>query len=467
MSTPFTRFPELPEGYDPHDPWKTDKLDREKFTIPLDSFLSKTPGPFVIAIDSAWGSGKSLFLRMWADDFRHKQNKPCVLFNAWENDYADDPIIPFIDEIIAFSKSIDNHDKSIEKILSKFSKKAISLIKTAPKGIFNIGVNYAEKKGVSIKPWEDAANKKSNDSQVKTEYILSNSQLYKDYISRKKNIGEFIQLLSTLAERITDAAGGFPLIVMIDELDRCRPDYAILLLERIKHLFSVKGIIFIIAIESGQLCSTIQTLYGIKENTKTYLRKFIDLWYSLPDPDTMRFVKHLSEIYGFDNLFEKEKYDVFIEATTEIFKKSALQLRDICQIVAKLNVVIKSYKLNWVYSTLIAFYMTYDLVDHNLYKRISTSAHAYDAFHEILGSANYLPGSSRASAVFESCFAYMTSGADGLRKTLKVARDLVNHPATDSNKYVFMINNKEEIYATAPSLAKIIECVNLAALISS
>jgi predicted KAP-like P-loop ATPase len=62
---------------------------------------------------------------------------------------------------------------------------------------------------------------------------------------------------------------------MVDELDRCRPDYAIRVLERIKHFFDISGIVFIIGMDRNQLCHSICGLYGERFNSSEYLKKFI------------------------------------------------------------------------------------------------------------------------------------------------------------------------------------------------
>ena len=72
--------------------------------------------------------------------------------------------------------------------------------------------------------------------------------------------------------------------VFVDELDRCRPSYSVELLERIKHVFSVKGAVFILAVDRDQLLSSISGVYGSNIDAPRYIRKFIDWNFSLPNP---------------------------------------------------------------------------------------------------------------------------------------------------------------------------------------
>jgi predicted AAA+ superfamily ATPase len=79
-------------------PFKHDLLEREQSAEVLTQFVSRLDEPFVLAIDSPWGSGKTTFLKMW---LRSLQNRgfPCLYFNAWQNDFSDSPLVSLIGEI--------------------------------------------------------------------------------------------------------------------------------------------------------------------------------------------------------------------------------------------------------------------------------------------------------------------------------------------------------------------------------
>jgi hypothetical protein len=84
-----------------------------------------------------------------------------------------------------------------------------------------------------------------------------------------------------------------PLIVFVDELDRCRPLYAIELLEEIKHLFDAHGVCFVVATDTRQLCSSIKAVYGAEFDAERYLHRFFSQDYTLPDPDYYSFSQML------------------------------------------------------------------------------------------------------------------------------------------------------------------------------
>jgi hypothetical protein len=89
-----------------------------------------------------------------------------------------------------------------------------------------------------------------------------------------------------------------PLFVLIDELDRCRPTYAIALLERVKHLFEVDNIVFVVATDSSQLRHAIKAVYGESFESGRYLLRFFDRSYHFEEPSLEAFSRSLFERFG-------------------------------------------------------------------------------------------------------------------------------------------------------------------------
>ena len=83
------------------------------------------------------------------------------------------------------------------------------------------------------------------------------------------------------------------MIIVIDELDRCKPMYVIKLLEEIKHYIKNKNIIVVLAMNLHQLSNTIKNIYGYKFDVDEYLDKIIDVTLSLAPIDKMNYIKSL------------------------------------------------------------------------------------------------------------------------------------------------------------------------------
>jgi hypothetical protein len=111
---------------------------------------------------------------------------------------------------------------------------------------------------------------------------------------RQSNRPDFVNLyeertksLRNLKQTLRDIFGGDDpkVFVFVDELDRCRPDFAISYLETIKHIFDIHGLVFILAVDSSQLASSAKVLFGEKLNIEEYFRKFLHRQFSLPEAD--------------------------------------------------------------------------------------------------------------------------------------------------------------------------------------
>ena len=98
-------------------------------------------------------------------------------------------------------------------------------------------------------------------------------------------------------------------MLLVDELDRCRPTYAVQILEKMKHLFNVPNIIFVLAVDRNQLGYSIQSMYGQGMDVSGYLRRFIDLDFNLPVPAADAFCK-AQFVFGLEAIFEKRTADL-------------------------------------------------------------------------------------------------------------------------------------------------------------
>ena len=140
------------------------------------------------------------------------------------------------------------------------------------------------------------------------------AQLEKEYKARQHSISAFRENLErTVALLAKHGVVGAPLAVFVDELDRCRPDFAIKLLEVIKHLFDVPGVCFVVSINTLQLSESIRAVYGGGFDASHYLHRFFDLTYQLPAPDCYRFAKTL--FAGWPENLRKMSRDAYVYST--------------------------------------------------------------------------------------------------------------------------------------------------------
>jgi len=227
----------IPELNVPSDnPFEFDVLSRKENVEILTQLISTLDQPFVISVDSKWGSGKTTFVRMWKQ-YLENNKYTVVYFNAWENDISNDALAALVAEI---KKAIEvSPDKSksmgffenVKSITTKLLKRSIPVaIKLGTAGLL------------------DASDFVEKAISTATEKLVVDS--IENYEKRQEDIQKFKQELEKFAQSLNGESNK-SMIFFIDELDRCRPNFAIEVLEKAKHLFNVKNIVFILSIDKN------------------------------------------------------------------------------------------------------------------------------------------------------------------------------------------------------------------------
>jgi len=267
---------------DPQNPFGNCKLDREKYAPVLTNMLETFPDGFVMAIDNEWGTGKTTFVRMWQASI--EKDYKTIYFNAWENDFDNDVLAALMGELGTLKKD------ETEKIFKEVVKKGAVLTKNLLPVLIEAITNKYIGEGVVNKI---AAELAKSSGEIMIEQVT-------EYANKKKGLIEF---KDSLGEYIEKTKNDKPIVFIIDELDRCRPDYAVEVLEKVKHFFSVKGIVFVLSINKNELKNAIHGVYNSSNiNADDYLRRFIDIEYSIPEPDCESFSKYMFLYYEYNKL---------------------------------------------------------------------------------------------------------------------------------------------------------------------
>ncbi|MGJ8759843.1 MAG: KAP family P-loop NTPase fold protein [Polaribacter sp.] len=319
------------------NPFENCKLERKKYADVLTNIINSYTNGFVLAINNKWGTGKTTFVNMWQQDLKNKGHKT-VYFNAWENDFEDNPLTALMGELKTLTK------KSTEPEFKTTLKKAAILSKNiAPIIVQAIADKYIDTKG--IKEAIVGVTKGLSD-------VFENE--VNEYAKKKKSISEF---KNSLSEFIANTYEGKPLIFIIDELDRCRPNYAVSILEQVKHFFSVPNVVFVLSIDKTQLGNAVKGVYGSDFiDSDEYLRRFIDLEYSIPEPEADVFYKYLFEYYQFNEFFDSAERKQFHELQSDgehflrvsklLFTNKNISLRQQEKIFGLARVALRSFNAN-------------------------------------------------------------------------------------------------------------------------
>lgn len=317
------------------------KLDRKKYGEFLFNYIKSEKDGFVLNIDSSWGSGKTEFLkRMYTASYN--AHHPVIYIDAWESDFSKDPlsVIAFellgqIEDFMAGeppSQLIENLTE-LKETLSTF-KQNIAIF--AGLGTTVLGLGYAVGKDFTNATFE----KSPTENEKLIEKLSKNYQAQTSAIKAiKSQLSIITELLSVVYEMET------PLIILVDELDRCRPTYAIEMLEVVKHFFNTKNVVFIIATDTKQLCSSVESVYGHNFTAKTYLKRFFDRTAQLPAPDFETYLLHQNldfEAYSEIKLYPTGNQNFTIEnIITILLKTYELEVRDLDQLLAQVHACLR------------------------------------------------------------------------------------------------------------------------------
>lgn len=259
--------------------------------------------PSVLLLDDDWGTGKSTFVKQWAGLLRQR-GVPVIHFDAFANDFHENAFIALCAEVISVSKNLPEDEQS--SFLEKSKSLAAQLLPLATKAAIQFGSGGALDDAKQAEATR-AVKKAFSDAQGPLEDLL---EVELTEVAKKGTaISEFQDILSGLGDRLVEAAQEnnkedskgegdeeennqeensdakpSSLIFIIDELDRCRPEFAIEILEKIKHVFSATSVHFLLVANFDQLSSLVAGHERGDQNAKTYLEKFFHLRFHLPSP---------------------------------------------------------------------------------------------------------------------------------------------------------------------------------------
>ena len=247
-------------------------LSGRRLRRPSRILLATSRVPCVLAVDAAWGFGKTTFLRIWAQHLRN-EGFPVVGFNAWEADFSEDPFLTLSTELTEGLQS--GQTKLPRNTIKKVEDASQKVLRWVTPGGIRLAASFVPVVGSEVGDIvaSFAEARLSRHSEART------------------SVKEFRDALQDMAATLSEANGNRPLIVTVDELDRCRPSYAVELLEVAKHLFSVDHIVFVLAINCDQLVHSVKALYGNDFDAEGYLRRFFDVDFRLPNPDRTKFIR--------------------------------------------------------------------------------------------------------------------------------------------------------------------------------
>lgn len=279
---------------------KLDILNREAFVEQLVNLVEKIAegGTSVsFAIDGIWGCGKSFILDMLEGRLTPIQSEKTltdkyliIRYNCWKYDYYEEPLVAIVATII------DTIDEKAKLLSGEQCEKVKGILKVVGTTLLSIP-NSALKTATGIDFKETFNVLKSGIDAGEEEY--DKIQEYDMFLGLKQTLHRLQKVLFEISKQYT-------LVFLVDELDRCLPEYTIKVLERLHHLTeSTRKVINIIAIDKGQLKASVEHIFGFSDADRAdkYLKKFIH--FSIPLDFGSPSEKIVDKYSNYISLFDK------------------------------------------------------------------------------------------------------------------------------------------------------------------
>ena len=286
------------DGFD-----KTDIFGFKPFGERLANLVGAFEDDPVVLLDGPWGSGKTTFVTQWAGVLR-QQGHAVLYLDAFASDHYGEPFLALVEEV---HRVATEEDLDVDRnLVDRFEKGAAAAAKELG---FTALALLSPALGLAAEAVRTAAMKSGTHADLLHRWL-------EDAGARRKAVRDFRDSLGALAKECAGRASRLApklsdgavvpvlenprLVCVVDELDRCRPAFAVAMLERIKHIFGVKGVVFVLVANVAELGKSIQREYGSIDSEK-YLEKFYEIRARLPEKTdftgsftSKRYVNHLA-----------------------------------------------------------------------------------------------------------------------------------------------------------------------------
>ena len=360
-----------------------DLFGRKDFAARLTNLVKNIEDPTVFLLDAQWGDGKTTFLKQWAGELRNARI-PVVEFDAFAKDYQADPFIVLSAEIFAAAQMVESIENSTR---ANFLESAKSLGKASLSIIAQIAISKVTSGELSLEDVKKLGEAPMDDFSAIIEERLKSAEADAELLS------SFRESLEKLAKGMSIEEGS-PLVLIVDELDRCRPSFAVELIEKIKHVFSVPGVHFVLSAHLPQLAKIFQNTHGLgkDEQALVYLEKFYDVRVKFPAPryyrntTTKSYIEHLWFQLNLPSMDLNNGSVNFRESLESVFQNRRVSLRTVEKIMTNLALYYAGNSAGGVENVL--FVTGVCIIRHSdpeLYEKIASSTVTWDDINGFFG----------------------------------------------------------------------------------
>ena len=304
--------------------WNDTAPEIVQFAKDLQEFIKKVDTPYVLGLDGGYGTGKTHFATRFCAQM-HKEIMT-LYFSAWEKDYYNNPMLSFVEMITWLVK---NEQETIQAMNMPYAKQAL--------------ISLWQSVDLSI-PFTPPACPISGKLNIKKLLRKTDDPILPTDILQKAkyDLAEFIKRLPN-----------HKLVLIVDDMDRCRPDIAVKTLEVIKHFFDIEGLIVIIPVGKERLTKYINAFYGLptdsREDKEEYLQKFLNETIQIPELNYLKICQDKITAKDFtQNLVSEGDYynsiTVLQKWMAHYAKLVKLSYRETSEIINQAKIFCNNYK---------------------------------------------------------------------------------------------------------------------------
>lgn len=330
------------------DPWADDLLEFAELGKSYTNLVKSISDSKVVSIEAGFGRGKTFFREAWATELRNAGEK-VIEIDAQQSDHSGDPVITFL---AALMESLEATEKS--KWAKTLSTGAAITWKTAKLAASVVGRKAGEEAFDELAQWLSSDGEYNTLDELITDFGNEASkalgaQLAAQMAAERVRKEDMPTQLKAFRQALTKSTSSERVVILIDELDRCHPDYAITLLEAMKLVFYQDGFVFILFVNADHLEQIAGHRFGKPNAGERYLDKFIDIRLQLPtnEPSVEKAVSSLCRQLPLGIPFG-DRDDFSIETAAVLAGKLAkycgFSMRQLKKILLKIEVALRCYR---------------------------------------------------------------------------------------------------------------------------
>ncbi|MNS61497.1 KAP family P-loop domain protein [compost metagenome] len=352
-----------------------DRLDRARYAEFLTNYLAAEGKQrnYVLNLNAEWGAGKTWFIKRWYMEL--KEHYPTVYIDAWQQDFSDDPLLTVISSIVEQLRDAAGNKLAVP---DGIKSKLLGLLKVGGKLVLKSAIKKA-----GLEDGDFSVEGEDADKLVDT--LCSNhKERYESIQYLKQEIRQWVEAAVAANLDQLDSQGrlDYPAFILIDELDRCRPSYAVEMLETIKHIFDIPGVVFVLATDTEQLQHAVKVIYGDGFDAQNYLGRFFQRRFTLNRKSRREFISNLLEIRtlpdGSTMVWpELINPQVLLEVVTAVSDSLELSLRQTEQIIDRLLFVMRKPRRRKVNLVFLMYLFALHEKDYQLYSGVSDGVLSY------------------------------------------------------------------------------------------